>query len=219
MVLYMSLYVSLIRNIDGRIGNFLRYRFYKNKLKHLGSNVIIDTGVFMDGLKYISIDDNCHIDKSCILVACSPELDLSHRALKTKNNSEIKINKGELNIGKECHIAQYCMVFAYGGIKLGNCCVMSTGSMLYSLSSLSYNPLDKKLRTSIVPYSGISPSIIGNIEFENNVWVGINVCVFPGVKIKQDSFVRSNSIVHDSFERNSYIAGDPAKYIKVRYED
>lgn len=210
---------SLIRNIDGSLGNKLRYYAYKRRLKHLGKNVTIDTGVFMYGLKYISIDDNCHIDKSCILVACSPEIDLSHRALKIKNNSEIKVNKGELYIGKECHIAQYCMIFAHGGIKIGNYCAMSTGSKLDSLSSLSYNPSDRKLKTSIVPYSGISPSILGNIEFEDNVWVGINVCVFPGVKIGKDSFVRSNSMVQDSFEYNSYIAGDPAKYIKSRYED
>jgi acetyltransferase-like isoleucine patch superfamily enzyme len=213
-----QLLVSIIRNIDGSIGNKLRYLFYKRRLNYLGKNVTIDTGVFMYGLKYISIDDNCHIDKSCILVASPPDLDLSNRALKIKNNCEIDAKKGELYIGKECHIAQNCMIFSYGGIKIGDFCVMSTGSKLYSLSSLSYNPLNKKLKTPIVPYSGVSPSIIGNIEFENNVWIGINVCVFPGVKLKQDSFVRSNSIVNDSFESNSYIAGDPAKYIKARYE-
>ncbi len=208
---------SIIRNIDGSAGNLLRTMMYKSQLNHLGKNVIIDTGVFMYGLPYISIGDCAHIDKSSILVASSTDLDLSYRALKIKDNPKANVKRGELFIGKNCHIAQYCMLFAYGGIKLGDCCVMSTGSKIYSLSSLHYNPIDNRSRTPVVPYNGLSPSVIGNIEFEENVWIGINVCVFPGVKIEKDSFVRSNSVVLDSFPENSFIAGDPAKYVKPRY--
>jgi acetyltransferase-like isoleucine patch superfamily enzyme len=215
--MYREIIFSLIRYLDGTAGNIIRRAVYRKRLKYLGKNVIIDTGVFMYGLKYIAIGDNTHIDKSCILIGSSSDLDLSERALKEKYNSSIHVNKGELVIGSECHIAQNCMIFAYGGVKLGNNCVMSSGSKLYSLSSLHYNPEDKNLRTSIVPYSGKSPSIIGNIEFEDNVWIGINSCVFPGVKIGKDSFIRSNSMVSESFSENSYIAGDPAKYIKQRY--
>lgn len=215
--MFKDLLFSIIRNIDGAAGNLLRTMVYRSQLGYLGKNVIIDTGVFMYGLPYISIADNTHIDKSCILVASSTELDLSYRAMKIKDNPEINVKRGQLLIGKNCHIAQCCMMFAYGGIKVGDSCVLSTGSKLYSLSSLHYNPLDNRLRTPIVPYSGLSPSVMGNIEFEENVWVGINVCVFPGVKIKKDSFVRTNSIVLDSFSENSFIAGDPAKYVKPRY--
>lgn len=219
MGLFSNLYLSLIRYIDGRAGEILRYNFYKRRLKYLGKKVIINTGVFIYGPEYISIGDNTHIDKSCILVGCCSDFDFSKRALKEVYNRDINVVKGELLIGSDCHISQYCMIYSYGGIKLGNNCVMSTGSKLYSLSSLPYNPVDRKIRSSIVPYSGVSPSIIGNIEFEDNVWIGINVCVFPGVKIKRDSFVRTNSVVQDSFADNSYIAGDPAIYIKHRYAD
>jgi acetyltransferase-like isoleucine patch superfamily enzyme len=215
--MFKNLLFSIIRNIDGTAGNLLRKIIYKSQLKYLGKNVIIDTGVFMYGLPYISIDDNTHIDKSVILVASRSNLDLSYRAMKVKDNPDMTLKRGELLIGKNCHIAQYCMLFAYGGVKLGDYCVMSTGSKIYSLSSLSYNPIDYRLRTPIVPYSGLSPSIIGNIEFEENVWIGINVCVFPGVKIGRDSFIRSNSILLNSFPENSFIAGDPARYIKPRY--
>ena len=84
--MFKNLLFSIIRNIDGTAGNLLRKIIYKSQLKYLGKNVIIDTGVFMYGLPYISIDDNTHIDKSVILVASRSNLDLSYRAMKVKDN-------------------------------------------------------------------------------------------------------------------------------------
>lgn len=213
----VEIYLSWIRYLDGDIGIRLRYRFYKKRLKYLGENVIIDTGVFIHGMEFVSIYDNTHIDKSCLLVASSDSIDLSCRAIKSIENRDLTINRGELYIGRDTHIVQNCMIFAYGGVYIGNNCTMSTGSKVYSLTSLPYNPLNKKEVISIMPYSGISPTLIGPVVLKDNVWLGINVCIFPGVTLGENSFVRTNSLVQNSFNQNSYIAGDPAKYIKPRF--
>jgi acetyltransferase-like isoleucine patch superfamily enzyme len=110
------------------------------------------------------------------------------------------------------------MIFAYGGVCIGDNCTMSTGSKIYSLTSLPHNPFNRKEVVSIMPYSGVSPTLIGPVVLKNNVWLGINVCIFPGVTLGENSFVRTNSIVQDSFDQNSYIAGDPAEYVKPRFE-
>lgn len=206
-----------IRNIDGDYGNKLRFDFYQKRFKYLGKDVCIDTGCFFYGCEYISIDDNTHIDKGCIIVG-SPEIDLSYRALKYVENNKASIIKGQVNIGKNCHISQYSMIYGYGGVKIGDNCVMSTGAKIYSLNSLPNNPHNKKEVVSIVPYSGISPTIWGPVELEENVWLGINVVVFPGVLLEKNTFARSNAVVLKSFEENSFIAGDPAIFIKNRFE-
>lgn len=213
----MEIYVSWIRNLDGHLGRSLRYKYYKGRLKYLGEGVFIDTGVFIYGEEFISIGDHSHIDKSCILVASSDKLDLSNRALKELYTEQMPVRRGELFIGKSSHIVQNCMIFAYGGVFIGDYCTMSTGSKIYSLTSLPNDPFNKEQHISIMPYSGISPTLIGPVVLNENVWLGINVCVFPGVTIGKDSFVRTNSIVQDSFKQNSYIAGDPAKFIKPRF--
>ena len=74
-----GLYRTCIRNLDGAVGLRLRYLYYKKRLRHLGRNVRIDTGVFFSGWEYISIGDDTHIDKNCIIVGCHPDLDLSYR--------------------------------------------------------------------------------------------------------------------------------------------
>ena len=54
-----------------------------------------------------------------------------------------------------------------------------------------------------------NPIIIGN-----NVWIGANVVIFPGVTIGDNVIVGANSVVSKSFESNVVICGNPAKIIK-----
>jgi len=213
-----SIILTFIRDVDGSLGFLLRYHYYKKKFKYIGKDVRIDTSVYFHGCEYMTIGDDVYIDKFSILEASSPDLDLSYRIMKTVADGSINVNKGELVIGNHVHLCQNSMIFAYGGIKIGNKCTMSAGSKLYSLSSLPYNPFNKSEVVSIMPYSDKSPSIIGKIELEENVWLGLHVVVFPGVKIGKNSFIRSNAVVLESCQENSFLSGDPAQRIKKRYD-
>lgn len=84
-------------------------------------------------------------------------------------------------------------------------CCMSVGSKVYSLTSIPYNPYNKNEIVSVVPYSGKSPTLIGPVVFQDNVWIGIDCIVSPGVALEENSFVKTMSIVNSSFEKNSYI--------------
>jgi len=206
-----------MRYVDGSYGELKRYNYYKKRLLHLGENVKIDTGVFIYGMEYISINDNTHIDKNCIIIGAPPDLDLSKRVLKIRHHHDGRVVKGQVIIGKECHISQNAMIYGYGGVFIGNNCVMSAGAKIYSLTSMPNDPNDLARVISIVPYSGISPTLMGEVVLEDNVWLGIDVVVSPGITIGKNSFVRSNSFVMKSFAENSYIAGDPAEYQKPRF--
>lgn len=210
--------IDWLRFSDSSDARRYRYKFYKKHLKYLGKNVLFDTGVFIYGMPFVSIDDNAHIDKNCIIVGSSPNLDLSYRAIKIRNNDSGIINKGEVYIGAHCHISQNTMIYGYSGVYIGNNCVMSAGSKIYSLTSMPTNPYDETEIVSIVPYEGISPTLMGKVILENNVWLGLNSVISPGITIGKNSFVRSNSFVMKSFGENSYIAGDPAEYIKPRFK-
>lgn len=214
-----ELYRSWIRNLDGVLGFKLRYWYYKKKLEYLGRNVKIDTGVFFYGNKYISIGDSTEIDKNCIIVGCYPNLDLSHRYLKTRENVDYKGKRGFVSIGSECHISQNAMIYGYGGVHIGNNSVLSTGAKIYSLTSIAYNPYDRSEIVSIVPYSGKSPTLEGPVVLGDNVWIGIDTVVSPGVTIKKNSFVQSFSLVNSSFDENTYAGGLPATRLRDRYEN
>lgn len=216
--IFDELYRSWIRNLDGSLGQRLRYRYYKKRLSHLGKKVKFDTGVFITGAKYISIGDNTEIDKNCILVGAPSDLDISNRYVKMRSNSDYTGKRGFINIGSDCHISQNTMVYGYGGVKIGNNSVLSAGAKVYSLTSMAYNPYDKSEIVSIVPYSGKSPTLEGAVVLEDNVWIGIDTVISPGVTIKKNSFVKGYSIVNNSFEENTYAGGNPAVKIRNRYE-
>lgn len=212
-----SLYITYIRYLDGSYGNIVRYKYYKKTLKSLGQNVTIDTGVFITGGEFISIGDNTHIDKNCILVGSPPDLDLSYRYIKTRENNNFNGIKGEIVIGKNCHISQNTMIYGYGGVTIGDNSTMSAGSKIYSLTSIAYNPFDPSEIVSIVPYTGKSPTLIGPVVLGNNVWIGIDSIVSPGCTLKDNVFAKSQSIINSSFSENSYIGGSPAKKIRNRF--
>jgi acetyltransferase-like isoleucine patch superfamily enzyme len=211
--------IDWLRFLDTAEARIERYKFYKKHLKHLGKNVLFDTGVFIYGMQYISICDDTHIDKNCIIVGSQSDIDLSYRVVKVRENNSGLIEKGEVYIGRNCHISQNTMIYGYGGVYLGNNCVMSAGSKIYSLTSMPVNPYDETRIVSIVPYDSISPTLMGKVVLEDNVWLGLDVVVSPGITIGKNSFVRSNAFVLKSFKENSYISGDPAEYIRPRFKD
>ena|ERR1700730_17874674 len=210
--------LAIMRNIDGPFGERLRYAYFKRKFRSIGKDVRIDAGVFIYGAQYISIGNNVHIDKGVIIVACGPDVYLSMRHLIENNLDDSRLRKGELIIGDDVHISRYCGIHASGGVAIGDRCVLSDNCKLYSLTNLPWNPMDRTDIVSIVPYSESSPSKIGPIELQTNVWLGLNCIVMPGVRVGKDSFVRTNSVITESCSENSYLRGDRAVRTGPRYQ-
>ena len=59
----------------------------------------------------------------------------------------------------------------------------------------------------------------GNVIIENDVWVGQNVTIMPGVCIGSGSIIANNSHVIKSCPPYSIIGGNPAKIIKKRFSE
>ena len=68
---------------------------------------------------------------------------------------------------------------------------------------LCIHPVKRKLFSK-------GPIIIGN-----NVLIGSGAVILPNVTIGDNCIIGANSVVTKSFEKNSVIAGNPAKLIKI----
>jgi len=96
-----------------------------------------------------------------------------------------------------------CYIQAYNGIQLGNNVLFSKG-----LNLISANHTADKSES----WDTSEPIVIGD-----NVWIGVNVTILPGVKIGNNCIVGAGSVVTKSFiEDNLIIAGNPAKKIKKK---
>ena len=57
----------------------------------------------------------------------------------------------------------------------------------------------------------------GNTEVGDDVWIGFNSTIMPGVKIGDGAIIGTNSVVTKNVEPYSIVGGNPAKEIKKRF--
>ena len=65
---------------------------------------------------------------------------------------------------------------------------------------------------SDMPYKG--DTVIGN-----DVWIGQNALILPGVHIGDGAIIGANSVVGSSVEPYTVVAGNPAKVIRKRFDE
>ena len=96
------------------------------------------------------------------------------------------------------------------GLKIGNNVLIGAGSKIIT-SSHNYHNADKAIYEQGMNFK--------EVEIENNVWLGFDVKILSGSKIKEGSIVGTNSVVNSQFqEKNILIGGTPAQKLKRIYE-
>lgn len=118
----------------------------------------------------------------------------------TISETNIELNKDLITLGSFA-ISGGCYFQAVNGIKLGKNFLFAPGVKIISANH-DYNEHSKSIKAE--------PIIIGD-----NVWLGANVIILPGVKLGNNCIVGASSVVTKSFEEgNLVIAGNPAKIIR-----
>ncbi len=210
---------AIIRPIDGKLGEAIRYFWYKNKFQRCGKNIKIGINVKFSGCKNIVLGNNVWIDDNCILIAGNPET-FGTRELRFAKYSKSKDLDGRLIIGSFIHIAPNCLINSFGSfIEISDYCGLSSGVKIYAMSNhyrsyktsdlITYsNPMVKKLPVVL----NINPILI-----ERNCFISLNVIILGG-HIKENAFIAPNSvIVGGRFEANSIIRGNPGKVSGKRF--
>jgi len=127
------------------------------------------------------------------------KLDFSVNFTSTISETNIELNK-DLTTLASFAISGGCYFQAINGIKLGKNFLFAPGVKLISANHDFYEH-SKSIKTSSI--------VIGD-----NVWLGANVIILPGVKLANGCIVGAGSVVTKSFEEeNSIITGNPAKAI------
>ena len=123
-----------------------------------------------------------------------------------KGINHISLRGGEYKIGKFCSIASNCKIY--------------TGRGGHRKEFVSTYPFGA-IYNNVFPndFSRLLVEDKGNVIIENDVWVGQNVTIMPGVCIGSGSIIANNSHVIKSCPPYSIIGGNPAKIIKKRFSE
>lgn len=211
---------ELVTYWPGSLGFRMRYFYYKRRLKFLGRNVKIDTGVYFQNPQFISISENCWIDKNVVILA---GLDRSSREKIFKRNTKYPGLPGEVFIGKNVHIGIGSIISGISsGVYISDDCGFSANCKVYAFTShyrsekdpanrdFCFGPMVRHERQAIVE---------GPIYLGVNVGLALNSVILPGVTIESDSFIAVNTVVTRNIQRNSICSGNPGQVIKKRFAE
>ncbi|MBP0989570.1 MAG: CatB-related O-acetyltransferase, partial [Oscillospiraceae bacterium] len=59
----------------------------------------------------------------------------------------------------------------------------------------------------------------GDTVIGNDVWIGQNAVILPGVRIGDGSIIGVNSVVGNDVEPYTIVAGNPARILRKRFDD
>lgn len=113
----------------------------------------------------------------------------------------------KLIIGKFCQIASGTQ-FIMGAANHRLC---SATTYPFNVMSEAWAEI-APVHLSQLPHKG--DTVIGN-----DVWFGRNCVVMPGVKIGDGAIVAAHSVVTKNVEPYSIVGGNPARFIKKRFDD
>jgi maltose O-acetyltransferase len=126
-----------------------------------------------------------------------------------ENYFENKVYIGDatnIKIGSHCHINENVFI---QGATIGNYVMLAPGTcILNSTHNIERIDIPMVMQGEL---KGLNPII------EDDVWIGRNSIILPGIVVKKGSIVAAGAIVTKNVESYSIVGGVPAKLIRKRY--
>ena len=113
------------------------------------------------------------------------------------------VEGAQINIGKNTRIHGTC-IHAFKRIDIGQDCLIAANCQIFD--SNGHNSLPNERRTN----NGEAKEI----KIGDNVWIGANSIILPGVSIGSNSIIAAGSVVNKSVPSEHIAGGNPAKLIK-----
>jgi acetyltransferase-like isoleucine patch superfamily enzyme len=163
-----------------------KWNDYKFKLKFKDATILNPSQLSYSNLNNIQISDNVYIDVQV--------------TMRIFDECKLYIGKNT-NIGPFCHISG-----VMNSIWIGEHVLISPRVFITS-SNHRYEDITKP----IMSQGYVSK---GDVIIEDGCWLGVGVCILPGVKIGKNSVIGANSIVTRDVPEYSIAVGNPAQIIK-----
>ena len=200
----------LFMNDPTEYGQAVRQEYYSKKLKHMGENVKIGTGVKIINPQYVSIGDNVTIFDDVTIIA------QGEGGIEIGNGSYIcervyldtqTVEQGYIKIGKTVYLGTGTTLFGHEGLEIGDNCLFAQNVTLTPYSHKFDNPDD------IIWNQG------GNckkVTIGSDCYIGMGVCIMYTGDIGDGSVIGAGSTVVKPIPPYSVAVGSPAKVIKKR---
>ena len=127
-----------------------------------------------------------------------------HKSSSIQNNVYLA-SPGKVKIGLNCQINEF--VFLQGATIGNNVMIARYASLIAFTHNHSRVDIPMNMQGKVRPEP---------IEIEDDVWIGNNAIIMPGIKIGKGSIIAAGAVVTNDVESYTVVGGIPARFIKKR---
>lgn len=171
------------------------YKLWKLRFNYPSSFISNRIMLSYDWIEQIKLGKNVSICDFCTIIVM--------------NDSRNAVHNSFLRVGDNTYIGEYNNIRAGGGsIEIGNDCSISQHiSIIASNHNIAKHMLIKNQKWS---------NKNNYVKILDDVWIGSNSIILPGVTIGRGAVVGAGSVVTKDIPEYAVVAGNPARIIKYR---
>lgn len=113
-----------------------------------------------------------------------------------------------IRLRNNINISYNCLIGGEGGVNIGNFVMIGPNSVIIS-SNHGFSQGD-------IPMVRQKPNR-APVNIEDDVWVGANVIILPGITLGQGSIIGAGAVVTKDVPPYTIVVGNPAKAIRKRF--
>ena len=147
-----------------------------------------------------------------------------------KNGQTYYVKKSQISVGRYTYGYETLNLIEYGDGKnlyIGNFTSIGPGVKIFlengshDSTLMSTYPFQHMYKDTFEgdKYSDLNlKNNKGDVKIGNDVWIGMDVLILNGVKIGDGAIIGANSVVTKDVSPYEFVAGNPAKNIRFRFE-
>jgi acetyltransferase-like isoleucine patch superfamily enzyme len=145
-----------------------------------------------------------------IYLGASAHLTLGH-GVGLGRDVHIQSEDGHIRIGEASGINDHARI--YGSVSIGRYCAVGPNLMVASNTHVYASPEPWRL---IGEQEVAHPLPEAEVRIGDDVWIGINVVIMPGITIGRGAVIGANSVVTKDVPPYAVAAGAPARVVRQR---
>jgi acetyltransferase-like isoleucine patch superfamily enzyme len=199
---------SIPRRVLTLLGN-LGMRIRLLRVPGAGRDIHVERSALLSYPRRMRIDNGVRIGRNVALRANSgvdPAIRLGAGCL-LQDGAVLNASEGHIEVGERTWVGPYVVIYGNGGVTLGRDVMIAAHSCL---TSVGHGHADLSLPMMRQPID-VAPIVV-----EDDVWVGMNCTILPGVRIGRGAIVAAGALVRRDVAPFDIVGGVPARVIGKR---
>jgi acetyltransferase-like isoleucine patch superfamily enzyme len=147
--------------------------------------------------KHIEFGDYSEL-RALSIIRCDGEVRIG--AYSVVSNFVLAYGSAGLILGNRCYIGPQCLINADEEVRLGNLSALGPRCMVFT-------------HGSFLPYTEGYWARLAAVTIGDNVWIAAGVFIHPGVKVGDNVFVNSRSVLTQDVPAGEAVEGNPARRV------